>query len=404
MLSLLHSLAQPFFRGRFSGVGQRLTMPRPDDAPMSHAPGIDPDRILVFGNGAAVGWGVRSHDLAIPGHLARQVSGLTGRGVDVDLVADPTMTIATAERSVPDSRLGSYDAIVVVIGMSDALRMTSVRQYRHHLSSLLARLGAGLHDGAEIVLVGVTRPSSIRLFSLKRGNATDERARQLNEAAREVCGDRAQVRLIELPDRDDEPAAADRPTLAPDFFKRMATTLAVDLAPVLDAQAMSGRAACPLRLRQQTDDERLEAIRALGILDSPHEKRFDDIVERARILLGTAGAAFSVVDENRIWNKAVAGAAKVETPLRGAMCAETIKGGGPFIVPDVWADERFVTHPSVRFYAGYPVETPDGIRIGALCVTDPQPRQADSVDLVLLRELALAVQREVASGIVAVAV
>jgi hypothetical protein len=34
------------------------------------------------------------------------------------------------------------------------------------------------------------------------------------------------------------------------------------------------------------------------------------------------------------------------------------------------------------------------VRIGALCVVDAEPRTADSVDLVLLRELALAVQRE----------
>ncbi|WP_286346246.1 GAF domain-containing protein [Frondihabitans sucicola] len=77
----------------------------------------------------------------------------------------------------------------------------------------------------------------------------------------------------------------------------------------------------------------------------------------------------------------------------------TIQSGMPFVVPDVWHDDRFVTHPAVRFYAGHPVETPDGIRIGALCVTDPHPRGADSVDLVLLRELALSVQRELAATV-----
>ncbi|BDZ48912.1 hypothetical protein GCM10025867_11530 [Frondihabitans sucicola] len=403
MLSPLHSLALPFFRGRFTGVGQRLTMPRPDDAPMAHAPGIDPDRILVFGNGAAVGWGVRSHDLALPGHLARQVSSLTGRGVDVDLVADPTVTIATAERAVPTPRVVSYDAIVVVIGLSDALRMTSVRQYRKFLGALLDRFMDARRDGAEILLVGIHRPSALNVFSLRRDNAIDERAGQFNAVAQEVCAARPRVRYLESPDHDAVMTGkGGRSQLAPDIFRTLAASVATELAPLLDIQAAQGRESCPLRVRQQSDGERLAAIRALGILDSPHEKRFDDIVERARILLGTAGAAFSVVDENRIWNKAVAGAAVVETPLRGAMCAETIKGCGPFIVPDVWSDDRFVTHPSVRFYAGYPVETPDGIRIGALCVTDPNPRAADSVDLVLLRELALAVQRELSLGAVPV--
>lgn len=372
---------------------------------MAHAPGIDPDRVLVFGNGAAVGWGVRSHDLAIPGHLARQVSSLTGRGVDVDLVADPTMTIVTADRAVPTARIASYDAIVVVIGMSDALRMTSVRQYKRHLEILLDRFEENRRQGAEIVVVGIHLPSSLNVFSIRRGSATDARAHELNALTQELCAARSGMRYLTTPERTQ---VADREggriSVAPDLFRELALAVAVEIAPVLDIQAASGRDACPLRVRPQTDAERLAAIRALGILDSPHEKRFDDIVERARILLGAAGAAFSVVDQNRVWNKAVAGAAAVETPLRGAMCAETIKGGGPFIVPDVWADDRFVTHPSVRFYAGYPVETPDGIRIGALCVTDPNPRPADSVDLVLLRELALAVQREVALGVVPVSV
>ena len=50
------------------------------------------------------------------------------------------------------------------------------------------------------------------------------------------------------------------------------------------------------------------------------------------------------------------------------------------------------------------MQTPDGIRVGALCVTDPEPRSADSVDLVLLRELALLVQRELTRGAVALGV
>lgn len=395
MLSLFQTLARPVFRGRFAGVGGRLTMPRPEDAPRAHAPGIEPDRILVFGNGAAVGWGVRSHDLALPGHLARQVSGLTGRGVDVDLVADPIITVATAARLIPEPRLATYDAIVIVIGMSDALRMTSVRTWRRHLADLLDRFTAARDDGAGVFVVGLLPPSSLKIFSLREGNAADASAARLNAVSQELCDEREGVHFVKTPERSHEPVA-DRMHVAPDIFKSMAVTLAVDLAPLLDTRFAAGRQACPLRVRAQSDEERLAAIRRLGILDSRPEKRFDEIVERARILLGTSGAAFSLVDQDRVWNKAVAGTAVVESPLRGAMCAETIKGNGPLIVPDVWSDDRFVTHPSVRFYAGYPVETPDGIRVGALCVTDPAPRPVDSVDLVLLRELALAVQRELA--------
>ncbi|AMM19641.1 hypothetical protein AX769_05160 [Frondihabitans sp. PAMC 28766] len=405
MNSSLRSLALPFFRGRFTGLGGRLSMPRPDDAPSAHTPGIDPDRILIFGNGAAVGWGVRSHELALPGQLARQVSAVTGRGIDADVVSDPLITMQNAVDYLPVERVVTYDAIVIVIGFSDALRMTSVRRWRHDMSALLDRIVELRHDGAEIVVQAIHRPSSIKYFSLREGSAVDEHAERLNDVTRELCESLPGVRMIVSRDRS-AAEVVDHTSQIPatELFKLIATTITSHLAPVLDDHFSRGREDCPLRYRPQTDDDRLEAIRILGILDTPHEKRFDDIVERARILLGTSGAAFSVVDRDRIWNKAVAGTTTREFPGEGAMCAVTITGGGPLIVPDVWEDTRFGASAEVRFYAGYPVQTSDGIRIGALCVTDSQPRTADSVDLVLLRELALAVQRELTRGAVALGV
>jgi GAF domain-containing protein len=71
------------------------------------------------------------------------------------------------------------------------------------------------------------------------------------------------------------------------------------------------------------------------------------------------------------------------------------------VVPDTEADDRFAAGPllngdhSMRFYAGFPIESPSGERVGALCVLDSQPRRrADDIDRDLLRELALMVQRE----------
>lgn len=398
MQSFLHHFALPFVRGRYGAVGGRLGLPRPEDAPQAHAPGIDPDRILVFGNGAAVGWGVRSHELALPGQLARRLSALTGRGVDVDAVADPLLTVATAADALPIDRLGDYDAVVVVLGVSDALRLTSQRRWRKGLIELFDRLNAGANESAEVLIIGIHRPSSIAAFSVKEGSLLDKHADRLDAITRELCDARVRTHFVAPPQ---QPSAAEKsgeqdPGHAREGFRLWAESHAELLAPLLDHHVRDGRSARTARHQPQSDETRLAAIRALGLLDSPPEKRFDDITERARILLGTAGAAFSIVDEDRLYNKSFSGVGKVEVPLRGAMCAVTIQSGMPFVVPDVWHDDRFVTHPAVRFYAGHPVETPDGIRIGALCVTDPHPRGADSVDLVLLRELALSVQRELA--------
>ncbi|ROQ38648.1 GAF domain-containing protein [Frondihabitans sp. PhB188] len=399
MQSILHHAVLPFLRSRYGAVGGRLSMPRPDDAPRAHAPGIDPDRILVFGNGAAVGWGVRSHDLALPGQLARKISAHTGRGVDVDAVADPKLTIESAASALPTERLGIYDAIVVILGVSDALRLVSPTRWKRGLAELLDTIQAHAHENAEILVVGIHRPSSIPAFSVREGGIVDRHAAQLDRVSRHLCEERERIHFVvppELPVFDGPAHGTGAGSRAAAGFRLWAAAHADLLAPLLDQHVVRGRTARGNRNQPQSDDLRLAAIRSLGILDTPPEKRFDDITERARILLGTAGAAFSIVDEDRLFNKSYSGVGMTEVPLRGAMCAVTITSGVPFVVPDVWHDDRFVTHPAVRFYAGHPVETPDGVRIGALCVTDPNPRTADSVDLVLLRELALSVQRELA--------
>lgn len=59
----------------------------------------------------------------------------------------------------------------------------------------------------------------------------------------------------------------------------------------------------------------------------------------------------------------------------------------PRIAETTWASgEEF------RFYAGYPIESPDGQRIGALCIVDTKPRHFGPQDATLLRELTLRVQ------------
>ena len=79
----------------WTSAALRLTAPAWDNLPhppsrgMVSGPGHDPDRVLIAGNGSAVGWGVLDHALGLPGHLARAVASITGRGVDLDVIAEP---------------------------------------------------------------------------------------------------------------------------------------------------------------------------------------------------------------------------------------------------------------------------------------------------------------------------
>lgn len=89
-----------------------------------------------------------------------------------------------------------------------------------------------------------------------------------------------------------------------------------------------------------------------------------------------------------------------QIPRRLAICDRMIHRDGPLVVGDateypctVGTDMR-AAGEQVRFYAGYPIESPDGRRLGALCVFDTAFRDPADVDEEQLRELALRVQNQ----------
>ncbi|MBO9045828.1 hypothetical protein JYQ29_00480 [Curtobacterium flaccumfaciens pv. flaccumfaciens] len=64
---------------------------------------------------------------------------------------------------------------------------------------------------------------------------------------------------------------------------------------------------------------------------------------------------------------------------------------GPTVIEDAWDRSRpqVARRGRIRFYAGHPLEDLDGTRVGAVCVFDPAPRVAGTVELDLLRDFAV---------------
>lgn len=104
------------------------------------------------------------------------------------------------------------------------------------------------------------------------------------------------------------------------------------------------------------------------------------ITEFASALCQTPTAMVSFVETERQWFPARTGLEARETPRSQSFCAHAMLGKDILVVPDATLDPRFrdnplVTgHPHIRFYAGAPLVSEDGIRIGALCVIDSSPR------------------------------
>lgn len=126
---------------------------------------------------------------------------------------------------------------------------------------------------------------------------------------------------------------------------------------------------------------RLRQLHAYQILDTPPEEAFDDLTALASSITGAPVALISLIDSGRQWFKSRVGFEPQETSRDVSFCAHAILGDGTFVVPDATADARFagnplvVGGPEIRFYAGTPLETPAGARIGTLCVIDNVPRE-----------------------------
>ena len=157
----------------------------------------------------------------------------------------------------------------------------------------------------------------------------------------------------------------------------------------------------------EDDAERLEALRALRLLDTPAEERFDRITRLLTLVWQVPMAYISLVDGDRQWFKSACGLDTTQTPRDVSFCGHAILSDEPLVVPDAAADERFrdnplVTgEPHIRFYAGYPLSGPGGHKVGTLCIADRRPRSLRGTEGEALGEMARVVEREL--GLVEVA-
>ncbi|MET1073666.1 MAG: GAF domain-containing sensor histidine kinase [Umezawaea sp.] len=148
---------------------------------------------------------------------------------------------------------------------------------------------------------------------------------------------------------------------------------------------------------------RVAALRALHLLDTPPEDRFDRITRLAADLFDVPVALVSLVDADRQWTKSKAGPALCETPRALSFCTHVVASGALLEVPDASADPRFADNPAVvggphlRFYAGAPVTAPSGHVVGTLCVLDRVPRRLTGRQRAELGELAAWVELECAA-------
>lgn len=149
----------------------------------------------------------------------------------------------------------------------------------------------------------------------------------------------------------------------------------------------------------QLEQARLSALHRYQILGSKPEVAFDRIVQLTQNMFGVPIVLLNFVGEAQQWTQAAHGVTITEVSLEHSFCLETIRQNGILLIPDTLErpgsnNNPWVTGaPYVRFYAGAPLSTPEGYKVGTLCLIDtvPHPEFDDDAQQALEAFAALAV-------------
>jgi len=155
----------------------------------------------------------------------------------------------------------------------------------------------------------------------------------------------------------------------------------------------------------ENEAARVATLHSMNILDTPREDRFDRYTRITARIFDMPIVLISLVDKYRQWFKSAEGFDGDETPRDISFCGHAILGDGVFEVRNTRRDPRFrdnplvIEQPHIRFYAGAPLETPSGHKLGTLCIIDRVPRHLSNDEKTMLKNLADMVVGEMMSHV-----
>lgn len=328
-------------------------------------------RLLLLANGPAVGWGVMSHSVALPGQLSAALGRSLEVPVDVDFVGAEVMSVDSAHHWLTNLDLGEYDAVAVMVGHNDAMRALPLAVWERHLRALLERLGTGLRDGVPVVVVGTEVGESPTVVELFR-STTEEHSAEMNAITEAVARERGLLYAPSPRLRATAGRAGGREAYA-EFAEALTPHLAAPLAAYRAAMGLPRRGVRPSETFAWAGAR--EALRHKAVGGTP---RMKTITERVRHAFRAEFAVVSMV-QNGHTHYLTFGGMPTGLPAELTHCKTVVETDAPLVVPDSRLDARFAGNPLLGMskiigYTGTPLHAANGDAIGSLCLMDAVPR------------------------------
>ncbi|MEO8261327.1 MAG: hypothetical protein ABI566_02045 [Pseudolysinimonas sp.] len=346
-----------------------------------------------------------THELALPGAVSRALSALTGRGNVVDLKTETDMTISDAIGQVAEWELAKYDAIIICLGIAESLLLMRRRVWRSQVRVLLASIQSSAPARTQILLVGIPSIRSTPLLDATLGSLANRHATAMNNESKILCAGMPDAHFVEL-SKIVAPAITSGWGWASATYTKWGNELALSLRDELKLAEHRTRTPGPHPKSAPTSEAtRQAAVDRLGAGTEGRDARLTDLMTHARRVFGVETAMVTLLDRDSLVTLARSGRTVDRVARKHSICDVAIGSPDATIVWDAQHDSRLdgctlgPEDSAADFYAGFPVESPTGERLGVLSLFDSHSRnQEDGIDLDLFRELALMVQAELRPG------
>ncbi|WP_235035988.1 hypothetical protein [Curtobacterium sp. 18060] len=174
----------------------------PDDAMNGAVRGTDAERVVFLGERGELSLGVRTHELSLPAFFSRYRAARTKRGVSWRMIPAVSASIRELPSLVAAHReyLEECDVVVVMIGITDALRVIPASSWERQLRDTVDALTEVLPAGAEVLIGEIPPLDNAGSLSRPARLAAGVHGRRLNARTRLVVEACPRVRAVGFPD------------------------------------------------------------------------------------------------------------------------------------------------------------------------------------------------------------